>query len=827
MGLLTPPLLSRAKEFFNSLHFRTHTATLAGLDIDFNSCGNTGTIFEQITDTNLDQIETFLKAPLCDCPHGVQFIGEFRLLDEVCTTCHIRTYRLAYANRYNTEFHQTILFHHPKRILRYGKIQTVVFWACLLPDKRKLVGGDAVGNPEILKEFPSIGKKRFPRQRKWYLVRKGHGPMMTFHFLILLGVMFFLSGCGNNPHPPPLCGKGPDNALWQVGYRGFPDDPRSLDPQVSYDTIGNAVIANIYECPLQYHPFKVDPYELVPCLLEEMPKRIQEKDGRESYFCKLKHRLYFHKDPCFVSAGGMGREVVADDMAYAFKRIADPQVECPVLSTLQDYVMGLKEAYEEARKTGKFDYSKPLLGVEVIDDYTFRLHLLKAYPQIQYWLAMPFTAPVPHEAVEYYDGKMHDGKVRDQFKFHPVGTGPFRLVEWQRNHFIRLGRHERYTATTFPQGDWSTLEEARFRPLAGKTVPFLDEVQLTIIRESIPRWLLFRQGYLDSTGIGKDIFNSVINVSQELTAEYRKQGVQLHKDAELATFFLTFNMEDSVVGNNQKLRQAVSSAYDEKLANIIFHNGIYEDAQQLLPPGVFGYQPGFRNPYKQHDIALAKKLLAEAGYPEGHDMRTGKQLELTLDVTVDDPESRQYAEFCKNQIESLGIAVKVEENLWARQQEKFDSGHFQIITYGWNADYPDPENFFFLFYSRNKVPQGNNYARYSNPEFDRVFERMRTMDNTPERLQLVYQLNRILTEDCPWVLQSHPVFFTLHQVWSPRVFSHPLLAGGFKYVKVDVELRAQKQREWNQPIYWPLWLGFGTAMIAMVFGVYWNWRHDV
>lgn len=647
-----------------------------------------------------------------------------------------------------------------------------------------------------------------------------------FLFMALAATSF--AGCANNPHPPPLHQTKADGSPWLVGYRALGDDPRTLDPQVSYDTLGHAVISQFYECLLQYHPFKTDPYELIPCLAAEMPQRIKHGDGRESYLFKLKQGLYFHDDPCFEATHGIGREVTAEDVAHAFKRIADPKVECPVLSTLQDYVAGLKEAYEEARKTGQFDYSKPLSGIEVIDRHTFQIHLLKPYPQILYWLAMPFSSPVPREAVQYYDGKVHEGVSRSQFKFHPVGTGPFQLVEWQRGRLIRLARHERYMATTFPTEGWPPSEESRFRPVAGKRIPFLDEVQFPIISERVPRFLLFRQGYVDTFIISKDVFSAVLNVSMQLTPKYHERGIQLNKDTEPSTFSLLFNMEDPVVGKSRKLRQAISSAYNQSLGNEIFFNGMYLDAQQLLPPGVFGRQLNFQNPYRQQNLTLAKRLLAEAGYPEGCDVRTGNQLELTLDMVADDAEARQMAEFEKNQIEHLGIRVKVEENIWSRLQEKKIAGHFQMVSgSGWHADYPDPENFFFLFCSRNIPPQGSNDTRYRNPKFDEVFERMSTMDNTPERMELVRQLNDILTEDCPWVLNSHPVYFALNQPWCPRVSSNPLLAGGLKYVSVNIALREQKQKEWNHTSLWPLAVVSGFLILAAGSGIHWSRKRYV
>ena len=634
-----------------------------------------------------------------------------------------------------------------------------------------------------------------------------------------------LAGCNNNPHARPLREKRTDGTPWVVSYLRMPDDPRSLDPQFSYDTVSHIIIAQLCESLLQYNPFKTDPYELEPCLVEGMPKRIKNPDGTETYEIHLKRGIYFNDDPCFP--GGKGREVTAADFVYTFQRIADPAVECPVLSTLQEFIAGLGPAFAEARKPGKkFDYSKPIGAITVIDSHTFRLNLLKAYPQIQYWLAMPFTAPVPREAVEYYDGK--DG--RDLFRFHAVGCGPYRLAEWGRGKLIRLARNERYNAARFPTGGWPVEDEKRFRAIAGAALPFTDEIQFVIIRESIPAWFLFKQGYLDRSGLGKDVFNSVITAGQTLSMDLRDRGVVLFRDVEPGTFYSQFNMEDQVLGKNLLLRQALSTAYDEDRANELFGNGVQIKAEQLLPPGVVGFQPDFKNPYRTQNLEQAKKLLAEAGYPGGIDPKTGKPLTLTMDIIAGTSEARQGAEFDQSQVEQLGLRCKIEENTWARFQDKQQTGHFQMNTgSGWNADYPDPENFFFLFYSKNIPPEGSNYVRFSNPEFDRLFAQMATMDNGPERLEIIHRMNAILVEQCPIILGFYPVAFTLNQPWSQRVSSNAMLAqgGGLKYVQIDSVLRAQKIREWNRALTWPAWILAGGFLALLGYAVVWARKRNV
>ena len=640
--------------------------------------------------------------------------------------------------------------------------------------------------------------------------------------LVAVLALCSLAGCSNDPHPRPLQTKRADGSPWVVIYGAIPEDPRSLDPQYSYDTLGHAIISQVYDSLLHYDLFKTSPYELTPCLAESMPVRVRNPDGTEIYEIHLKRGIRFQDDPCFPN--GKGRELTSADFVYAFQRIADPKVECPVLSSLQEFIAGLETAYTAARKTGKFDYSKPTGAITIVDDYTFRLNLLKAYPQIQYWLAMPFTAPVAHEAVDYYTGK----NGRAQFKFHPVGTGPFRIAEWARDHLIRFERNPVYTATRFPTGGWKAEDEARFRPIAGASLPLVDEVQLSVIRESVPAWLLFRQGYLDRSAVNKDVFNSVITTGLTLSRKYEARGVRLYKDVEPTTAYLAFNMEDPLLGKNRKLRQAISTAYDETRENEIFANGIELKAEQLLPPGVPGYDPDFKNPYRTENLAQAKALLAEAGYPGGIDPKTGKALELTVDIIAESAGARQHAEFQKLQIEQLGIHCRLEENNWARFQDKQDHGQFQMNGgSGWNADYPDPENFFFLFYSKNIPPQGSNHSRYSNPEFDRLFEKMATMDNGPERMKLIRRLNEILVEDCPIVLQSHPVTFSLSQPWIPRVASNAMVPYGWRYAQLDPVLRAAKRKEWNKRPLWPV-LTLGGLMLAGIGGALaWASRRNV
>ncbi len=636
--------------------------------------------------------------------------------------------------------------------------------------------------------------------------------------LLLAATAIGLAGCNNNPHLPALQKKRPDGSPWVVTYRAFSEDPRSLDPQFAYDELSHAVNANIYDTLLTYDPLRED-YVLQPMIGAELPVFEQRPDGTATVTCKIKPGLYFHNDPCFPD--GKGPEITSRDFIYAFQRMADPKVECPIASTLQDYVVGFGDAYAAADKSGKFDYDAPFPGVEVLDRYTFRINLSKKYPQMKYWLAYWFTAPVSRQAVEYYDGKVHDGVQRPFFRFHPVGTGAFRLQDWRRGQFIRLVRNENYKTLRFPTGGWPKELDSQLQPYAGAQLPTVDEVQLIIMRESIPAWILFTQGWTDASGVGKDVFNSVIDSGHNLSPQYAARGIKLIKDMDLDVWYLMFNLHDPIVGN-VKVRRAMVLAYNAVSFNEIFGNNILHLTNQLLPPHMFGYEPDFKNPWRETNIEKARLLLAEAGYPNGIDPKTGKPLEIVLDTQADSAASRQMADFDRSQFEALGIRIRIQENLFSQMLEKQMKARYQFLSAGWNADYPDPENFFALFYGPNVVPVGHNQSMYQSPEFDRLFEQMATMDDTPERAAIIARMNQLLmVQDCVIGPIFNRVTYRLRQPWTPYFVKNSIVSqyGGLRYGVIDTELRKQKQAEWNRKNYWPLIITLAIAAAVVAYGI--------
>jgi ABC-type transport system substrate-binding protein len=255
--------------------------------------------------------------------------------------------------------------------------------------------------------------------------------------------------------------------------------------------------------------------------------------------------------------------------------------------------------------------------------------------------------------------------------------------------------------------------------------------------------------------------------------------------------------------------------YEEHIA--IFMNGRGVSAQGVLPPGIYGYQTGQDgiNPYvydwvkgqaQRKPIKAAKQLMIDAGYAKGVDSKTGEALILYFDTSASGPDDRARLNWYSKQFEKLGIKLVIRATDYNRFQQKMRSGTAQIFIWGWNADYPDPENFFFLLYGgHGKVKHGGeNAANYDNDEFDRLFEQMRNMENSPKRLKIIRKMEAIVRYDAPWLFGLHPKNFSLYHGWYQNLKPNLMANNRMKYTRIDAVKRAELRKKWNSPVFWPL-----------------------
>ncbi|MGB5179312.1 MAG: ABC transporter substrate-binding protein [Gammaproteobacteria bacterium] len=690
----------------------------------------------------------------------------------------------------------------------------------------------------------------------------------------------WLLACDDQPWNRPY----PDaSAHENVFYSLFQERPKHLDPAQSYSSNEATFTGQIYEPPLQYHYLK-RPYELMPLTATEVPvASYLDADGKvlpdntsaddiawSIYDIHIKPGIMYQPHPAFArdKLGAMryhhlgadalsgihvlgdfrhtgSRELTADDYVYQIKRLAHPQLHSPIFGLMSEYIVGLeayadtlKSAWEEVangKEQGVYlDLTKyPLEGAGVIDRYTYRIKVSGKYPQLLYWLAMPFFAPVPQEADQFYSqpGMKQRNITLD---WYPVGTGPYMLTINNPNRQMVMQRNPNFHGESYPVEGAAGDREAGLLDDAGKPLPFIDKVIFSLEKETIPYWNKFLQGYYDISGISSDSFDQAINIGSggevTLTDGMLKQGIELNTAVSTSIFYTGFNMQDPVVGGNsgaaRKLRQAISIAIDFEEYISIFLNGRGIPAQGVIPPGIFGYEAGesginnyvykaSRHGPVRRSIEEARQLLADAGYPEGRDINTGKPLVLHFDTAQTGPDAKAQLDWLMKQFDKLNIQLVIRGTDYNRFQEKMLKGTAQIFQWGWNADYPDPENFLFLLYGPNSKlgHNGENAANYQNKEFDRLFEQMKSMENSPLRQSIINEMMEIARHDAPWAWGFFPKQFSLNHGWVKNSKPNLMANNTLKYQRLEPALRAALQAEWNRPVRWPL---YAIAIIVIL-----------
>ena len=545
------------------------------------------------------------------------------------------------------------------------------------------------------------------------------------------------------------------------------------------------------------------------------------------------------------------RELVAADYVHQIKRLAHPRLHSPIFELMAEYIPGLKTLHEQllaaqqaaAENSGaEVDLERfELPGVEVLDRLTYRITLQGAYPQFMYWLAMPFFSPVPPEVDRFFaqPGMAERNLTLDWW---PIGTGPYMLVENNPNARMVLARNPNYRGEPYPCEGEAGDAEAGLLADCGKPMPFIDRLVFSRERESIPYWNKFLQGYYDASGVSSDNFDQAVSLSSQgevaLSEDMEAKGIRLLTSISPSIFYLGFNMLDPVLGGGpskaekdraRKLRQAISIALDMEEYVSIFLNGRGLPGMSPIPPGIFGAHEGRAgiNPVvyewrgaeaadggraQRRSRDEAAGLLAEAGWPNGRNAQTGEPLIINLDTTPGGLGDKARSDWLAKQFRALGVQFVVRPTDFNRFQDKIRQGNAQLFFFGWNADYPDPENLLFLLHGpQGKVKfNGQNAANYANPEYDRLFERMKAMPDGPARQQIIDRMVAILQQDAPWIFAFHPKAYSLQHGWVLNRKPGSMVRNNMKYQRLDIARRADARAAWNEPVLWPL------ALVALL-----------
>ena len=548
-------------------------------------------------------------------------------------------------------------------------------------------------------------------------------------------------------------------------------NPKTMDPAMVQDLYSAYAVSMVYEGLVEYHYLK-RPHELVPLLAEAMPE--VSKDGL-TYTFKIRKGVKFMDHAAF--AGGKGREVKAQDFIYSFLRVADPKVGSGQFWIFDGRIAGLNEWREKQKNAAVADYDHPPEGLKAVDDYTLQIKLTRKYPQLLMVLAMPSGSVVPREVFD---------KLGKDVTTVGVGTGPYMLSNWLQNSKLTFTRNPGFRGQPYPSEGEAGDKEKGLLDDAGKMMPFADKVEYLVFVERQPEWLNFLKGHVDHVVIPKDNYSSAIDKNtKELLPDLVKKGIHLEKVPQPEISYTAFNVEDPVLKKaGPNLRKAMSMVIDETRAIELFFNGRALPAQFIIPPDTAGYDDKFVNPYKTHNVEKAKELMAKAGYPGGKGLPT-----LNYETT-NGTESRQQAELLQKEWAQLGINLVINYNQFSELDEKLTKKKAQVWSIAWIADYPDAENFLQLLYGPNGAP-GPNASNFNNPEYNKLYEKVRDMVDSPERRALIGKMRDIFIEEMPWIVHRHRIYYYLRHDWLKNFKKEYMGSSSAKFMRVDAERRAK------------------------------------
>jgi ABC-type transport system substrate-binding protein len=612
---------------------------------------------------------------------------------------------------------------------------------------------------------------------------------MKSFLLLALATSLALTSTAQTPAPPAPSLKTLPNQASQplkVLRYAFPIAETGFDPAQITDLYSRTVAAAIFDAPLEFE-FLARPARMRPNSAAAMPE--VSADFRTFVF-RIQPGIYFADDPAFK---GAKRELTAADYVYSIKRHYDPRWKSGNLYLLENAkILGLSELRKQLIEQKKpFDYDREVEGLKTLDRYTFQIKLADPAPRFLYsFTDGSFTGALAREVVEFYGDKIGE---------HPVGTGAFRLAEWRRSSKIVLERSRNYREVLYreaaPAADARAVHAAKLN--AGKRLPLLDRVEISIIEEQQPRWLAFLNNEHDLLENLPPEFIASAIPNNKMAPNLAKRGLQMlrYPRADVAVSY--FGMENPVVGGYEPhkvaLRRAMSLAVDVEREIRIVRRGQAIPGQSPIGPETFGYEPNFKSEMSDFSIARAKALLDMHGYVDRNgdgwrEQPDGSPLVIEY-ATQPDQQSRSLIELWNKNMATIGIRMDFRTAKWPENLKSSRAGKLMMWGVGWSANAPDGDTFLALGYGPNKGQA--NHARFDLPAYNRLYEAQRALPDGPERLAAMVAAKKTMVAWMPYKIHVHRIWTDLNQPWVLGYHRNIFVREFYKYIDIDAAEQAR------------------------------------
>lgn len=533
---------------------------------------------------------------------------------------------------------------------------------------------------------------------------------------------------------------------------------QTLYPYRITDAVSAFVAQQIYEGLVK---FNTRDLSIQPCLAEKW----EVDETGTVYTFHLRKGIKFQDNTCFPN--GKGREVKASDVKYSFEMLCtDHPDNVNFSATFKDRVLGANKFFEES-KNGK---PGDLEGVKAIDDYTVQVKLYAPTSSFIYILANPAASIVAKEAVEQYGNKMK------------IGTGPFMFAENENvKDRVILTRNPNYYGVDS----------------LGNQLPYLDSVLITFNHNKSQELEEFQKGEIDMViGLPAESIKEVVE-SQISNFESKPPKFVLERTPEMTTQYYEFNLTKPPF-DNVKVRKAFSYAIDRnRIIDEILKGEAYgPGVNGLCPPSFKGYDITKVKGY-EYNPEMAKKLLAEAGYPNGKGFPTVK-LELNSGGARN---SNVAFEIQKQLMDVLGVNIDLEVVPLAQKLDDERYGKAELFRSAWIADYPSPENFLWTLYGGSvpdspEKPSYPNIPRYRNPEYDKSFDMGKAAKTKEEAYGHFMKAEQMMMDDAPVLVLWYDENYRLVQSRVKNFSLNPMRIRDFSEVYIQEPVKtADKGKE--------------------------------
>jgi oligopeptide transport system substrate-binding protein len=471
----------------------------------------------------------------------------------------------------------------------------------------------------------------------------------------------------------------------------------SLDPAFARNQANIWAINQLFNGLLQLD----DQLTPSPCIAKKW--NISE-DGLV-YTFHLRNDVYFHDSGIFTF--GKGRKVVANDFVYSFNRLTDPGTASP-----GSWIFNQVE-----QENNKYAF-------KALSDTSLEIRLKSPFPPFLGLLCMQYCSVIPREAIDAYSG---------DFRKNPVGTGPFRLKYWKEGVKLVMEKNHHY-----------------FEYENGIPLPYLDAISVSFIVDKQSAFLEFIKGNLDfMSGIDASYKDELLSRTGELNPKYASK-INLTKAPYLNTEYLGILVDSSNNSNQnnplseQLIRQAINYGFDRvKMMQYLRNNIGIAGTAGFVPSGLPWYDPSRVEGYN-YNPALAKELMAKAGYPGGAGLPP-----ITLSTNA------SYLDLCKyiqSQLNELGFDIRIDVSPPATLRDMIAKSEVPFFRGSWIADYPDAENYLSLFTTENFCPVGPNYTHFSDKEFDKLYKQSLTESNDSIRGNIYMKMDQLMMKKAPVVV---------------------------------------------------------------------------